>query len=112
MATFTYIPDWGPSPDLQPRILQAKFGDGYDQRAPNGLNDLLPTWNLVFSHRTQAEALAIAAWFAANKAHVTAFDWTAPDGTVGKWVAEKWTPAKPEDYGSWSVTANLRMVPA
>ncbi len=80
MATFPYSPDWGATPDLQPRVLQAKFDDGYDQRAADGLNDLLATWKLTFSRRTQAEATAIAAWFARHRAHVTAFDWAGPFG--------------------------------
>jgi len=112
MATFTYAPDWGCKPTMQPRILQAKFGDGYDQRAGDGLNTRLPVWPLTFSVRTQTEATAIAAWLAMNNADVTPFDWVAPDGTVGKWIANKWTPATPDDYGSWSVQVEIRQVPA
>ncbi len=89
MATFPYTPDWGAAPELQPRVLQAKFGDGYDQRTADGLNDLLSTWKLSFSVRTQAEATAIAAWFARHRAHVTAFDW-----------AGVWGDAVDEQFGT------------
>ncbi|BDU72401.1 phage tail protein [Mesoterricola silvestris] len=112
MAAFTYIPDWGPDPSLEPATRTVNLGDGYEQRSNKGLNPYLPTWNLTFSKRSQGEAQAIAAWFIANTANVTAFTWTAPDGDTGLWVADKWTPAKPVDYNSWAVSAIFRKVPA
>ena len=78
MATFTYAPDWGASPELEPRVRSVQFGDGYEQRATNGLNPILPTWKLQFTKRTQTEAQAIYSWMVANNAQVTAFDWAAP----------------------------------
>lgn len=78
MATFTYAPDWGASPELEPGLRSVRFGDGYEQRATNGLNPILPTWKLQFTKRTQAEAQAIYSWMVANNAQVTAFDWAAP----------------------------------
>lgn len=110
MATFTYVPDFGPSPELTPRILKASFGDGYEQRAEAGLNPYMPTWNLTFSIRSETEAKAIAAWLQTNKAASTPFDWTAPDGTTGKWIADKWTPARPDSHNAWSVAATFRKV--
>lgn len=78
MATFTYIPDWGASPELTPSIKKAGFGDGYEQRAENGLTPYLPTWNLQFSRRTETEAKAIAAWLQTNKAATVPFQWAPP----------------------------------
>ncbi len=111
MATFPYAPDWGCKPTMTPRVLKAQFGDGYDQRVSDGINTRLPVWPLTFSVRTQTEAQAIASWLATNNADTTSFDWTAPDGTVGKWIANKWSPATPDEYNSWSVTAEFRQVP-
>lgn len=83
MTTFTYIPDWAPTPDQDLRIKRSRFGDGYEQRSEDGLNAIQPTWKLTFSRRTQAEAQAIQTWLVANKAYVNAFDWAAPgEGTV------------------------------
>lgn len=83
MATFPYLPDLGASPDLTPRLRSVQFGDGYRQRAEDGLNTIQPSWKLTFSSRTQLEAQAIGAWMIANKAHVNAFDWAAPgEGNV------------------------------
>ena len=78
MATFTYMPDWGATPELTPRVRSVQFGDGYSQDAPDGLNPILPTWKLNFTKRTQAEAQAIYSWLVAQNAHYTRFDWAAP----------------------------------
>lgn len=78
MATFTYMPDWGATPELEPRVRSVQFGDGYSQDAPDGLNTILPVWKLTFSKRTQAEAQAIYSWLIAQNAHYTRFDWAAP----------------------------------
>lgn len=78
MATFTYMPDWGATPELTPRVRSVAFGDGYSQDAPDGLNTILPVWKLTFSKRTQAEAQAIYSWLIAQNAHYTRFDWAAP----------------------------------
>lgn len=78
MATFTYLPDWGASPELEPGVRSVRFGDGYEQRATNGLNPILPLWKLQFTRRTQVQAQAIYSWMIANNAQVTAFDWAAP----------------------------------
>jgi len=111
MATFTYSPDNNCAPSMKPSRLTSSFGDGYEQRAGAGLNQLLPTWQLSFSKRTQTEATAIYTWLKTNTAHITAFDWTAPDGTVGKWIADTFIPPYPVSYGQWTITANFRQVP-
>jgi len=84
MTAFTYSsPDWGCSPTLTPRVLTVTFGDGYEQRVPDGLNTILPSWPLNFTKRTQVEAQGIYAWLIANNAHYTPFDWAAPgEGTA------------------------------
>lgn len=107
MATFTYSPDWAPTPELTPRLRSVRFGDGYEQRAPDGLNPVLPTWKLNFSVRSQAEAFAIYAWLLNNNAYVTPFDWAAPgQGTA---------TAEPFGTGdgsrvTWSLVASGRRV--
>lgn len=112
MATFTYSPDWGCKPTMTPRVNKCQFGDGYDQRSGDGINTRLPTWPLTFSVRSQTEALAIESWLETNNADTTSFDWTAPNGVAAKWVADEWTPATADDWGSWSITAKFRQVPA
>lgn len=111
MATFTYIPDWAPAPTMTPARRSIKLGEGYDQRSGSGLNQFLPTWPLSFTKRSQTEATAIYNFFKNNLAHITPFDWTSPDGVVGKYVADEFTPPYPVSFGQWATTAKVRQVP-
>jgi len=109
MATFTYKPDKSAAGSNAPRIRKAQFGDGYEQRALDGLNPDLAKWSLSFTGRSQADAFAIRDFFIAQGG-VTAFDWTAPDGRTGKWVCDSWK-VQAVDYTVWAVSAEFRQVP-
>lgn len=87
MATFTYIPH-SASLSMKPRVRIAAFGDGYEQRIGDGINTAPKSWSLTFVNPT-ADADAILSFFAARNG-AEAFDWTDPDGAVGKWVVREW----------------------
>lgn len=110
MATFDWIPDQGASFELAPRVNRTQFGDGYSQRVPDGLNSVMETWNLAFTLRTKAEVGAIDAFLRTQKG-ATAFDWTSPAGTVGKFVCVRWSASYLHDLDS-SLTATFEQVPA
>jgi len=61
-----------------PRVRSAKFGDGYEQRRVDGINNIKETYNVTFNNRTVSEADDIIAFFD-TKAGVTSFDFTLPD---------------------------------
>lgn len=42
------------------RILSAKFGDGYEQRVLDGINNIEETYSISFKNRAQAEINTIA----------------------------------------------------
>ena len=79
MATFAYMPDWGATLKMTPRVRRVAFGDGYEQRAADGINNNLQTWDLTFSRRTDTEVEAILA-FLNLMAGVTSFGWEPPSG--------------------------------
>jgi len=79
MATFTYAPDWGASLKMAPRVRRVAFGDGYEQRAGDGINNNLQTWDLTFSKRTDTEIEEILA-FLTVAGGVALFDWEPPAG--------------------------------
>ena len=58
MDTFTWTT---PNATLkeQPRVLSAKFGDGYGQDSPDGLNADLQTWDLVFEDEYAADIVGM-----------------------------------------------------
>lgn len=94
MATFTITPDFGASYEVKPNVRQTKFGDGYEQRQANApFNTRAKKWALRFSLRTDAEVAAIIAFLEAQNG-VASFDWTAIDGTTGKYVCRSWSSAK------------------
>ena len=93
MATFTYTPDNGVSYEAKPNVRQIKFGDGYEQRAANGLNTMPKKWTLKFSMRNDTEADAITSFLEAQ-AGVTSFTWTDINNYTGKYVCRSWTRVK------------------
>lgn len=89
MSDFTYPASWGSENDEEPSVLSAKFGDGYEQRASDGINSNLQVWPLRFEVRTASEADAIIAFFRLKKG-ATSFTWTNLEGVEIRVVCRKW----------------------
>lgn len=89
MTTFSYAPDYPPQAVRAPATNNAKFGDGYEQRAENGINSLPEIWDLAFNNRDLADANAIDTFFKDRKG-VTYFEWTTPTGVSGKFICRTW----------------------
>tara|TARA_B100000900_G_scaffold304133_1_gene262754 strand:- start:213 stop:533 length:321 start_codon:yes stop_codon:yes gene_type:complete len=62
----------------KPLIFQSKFGDGYQQRIANGINNLEQTFSVTFKTRTKEEIDDIIGFFESTNG-VTAFDFTFAD---------------------------------
>jgi phage-related protein len=75
-ATFTYSPTYGSPKASAPRVLATQFGDGYEQRAVDGINPDLKSWDLTFTNRATTDADAIEAFLVTNTG--LAFNWTPP----------------------------------
>ena len=90
MTTFTYTPDFGANKKLTPKINSISFGDGYEQRARNGLNTNPQTWELTFSNRTDTEAGDIDSFLTA-RGGAESFDWTPYNESAGKYVCKEWS---------------------
>lgn len=108
MATFTWAPDFGATLDRSPKVKTAKFGDGYEQRVADGINNNPRNWPLTFSARTNTEAGQIMTFLDA-RAGVEAFDWTDPDGVAGKFVCRKYSKTLSK-YGINNVSATFEQV--
>ena len=72
------VPDRTMSNAIQPRVLKVQFGDGYEQRIQDGINNLKQEFSVTFNNRPKAEIDDIVA-FLNNKAGTTAFNFTYPD---------------------------------
>lgn len=88
MSTFTHSPETA-ALTTKPRIRTATFGDGYEQRLADGINNAPRSWALTFTRPT-VEADAILAFFEARNG-AESFDWTPPYGAAGKFVARDWS---------------------
>lgn len=108
MPTFNIAPDFGSPLTARPRVLAAAFGDGYTQRAGDGINVLAEEWALTFSARTTTERDAILDFLKARKG-VESFDWTSPSGTAGKFLCPEWGYT-PDNTATHTVTAKFQQV--
>lgn len=95
MATFTVIPSYSSKLAEEPRVLRTNYGDGYEARIADGINNDLQTWSVNFTGKTAAMTTIIS--FFRTEGGVTAFDWTPPNESAGKYVVASWT----RSYGSF-----------
>lgn len=110
----TVSPDKGLTRVSSPKVLVAKFGDGYEQRLPNGINSIDETFNATFNNRTKEEIDDITGYLASLKG-ATSFTYIIPDTngsgneTSIKVVCENYSQAY--NYGDfYSAMATFRRV--
>lgn len=58
--TSNAVLDRGAGRTTQRRVLSAKFGDGYEQRVLDGINNIEETYDVSFRNRSKAEINTIA----------------------------------------------------
>lgn len=89
-----------------PRVRLVKFGDGYEQRMPDGLNHQLRTWQ-VRCERCEPRAAADILTFLRARAGVEAFDWITNEDIPVKVVCETWQPEHVRVKGLHRVNISL-----
>jgi phage-related protein len=82
MSDFNYVPSYTTGGSDKYAELESRFGDGYVQSIPDGINPVAETINLVFDPIVDADIEAIRAFFR-GKAGQT-FTWTNPKTAVEK----------------------------
>ena len=109
--TFTWPPDNGAKESHEPSRREVRFGDGYGQRSPNGLNPDMPLWKgLSWSGRSASEISDIVAFLDAQGS-VEPFNWTPPGRTSGLYICPVWE-RRYVDGPVIYVTADFIKVPA
>jgi phage-related protein len=109
MSTFTWIPDIGSTEERAPRIRSVQFGDGYEQRAQDGINADMRKRSLSFTARSSAESTAILAFLEAQGG-TASFDYTHPGDSSRKYVCKSWK-ATDTGYLLKTITAEFQEVP-
>lgn len=74
--------DRGAQEQPKPRVLKAQFGDGYEMRMADGINNTPRKWSLVFNNRTNDDIDNLYAFFQ-RLAGVDTCRLTVPDTTAG-----------------------------
>ena len=59
MKEFTWQPDWKMKRKKKPNVNVIKFGDGYEQRQQNGINNNLRTYDVTFTGAEQRARLNV-----------------------------------------------------
>lgn len=89
MERFTWYPRPGMGIKTKPLVKVVKFGDGYEQRTPSGLNVQLSTYNVTF--RVTKDEGGTLRGFLSRHGGYKAFLWQPPDSKVEiKVVCREW----------------------
>lgn len=110
MATLPFEPKVAgdSSVAVTPRTLRVDFGDGYNQRAGDGLNTTPGKWSLKWDLKA-TDATTLIAFFKTHGGH-TSFDWTPPRETVSqKFIVNDWNEVPYGESGA-TITANIEQV--
>jgi phage-related protein len=77
--------------NVQAQILQNKFGDGYSERAAQGLNNESQVWQLSWNNRPISDIDTIEAFIKAAGGYQS-FYWTPPRGSAPLlFFCQKWS---------------------
>jgi phage-related protein len=71
-------PDKTLTNNIQPKVLIAKFGDGYEQRVPDGINNIKETYSIQFRNREKIFINEVANFLKGTNS-VSKFDFILPN---------------------------------
>ncbi|MBX9348709.1 phage tail protein [Chromobacterium vaccinii] len=86
--TFVWIPSLNPETETAPAVSVSRFGDGYSQRVPAGINSIVDSYNLSFNYRNDKE-IADMSSFLERHGGVRWFWFQSPGGGKVKVVCQK-----------------------
>jgi phage-related protein len=92
---FIWDPSYNANTNHNPKIKINQFGDGYDQRVPDGINNILMDVDYSFEGRTLQEVSAIL-HFLYNRGGTELFFFTPPPpySTRKRFICKTWTHAE------------------
>ena len=109
---FLWVESAGTALEEKPRVASTQFGDGYEQRGPDGLHPVRQVWTMKFADVEDAVANDIVAFFRARVTSMglEAFDW-APlwaGGTKIRVTCREWSRTAGERWGESNISATFR----
>jgi phage-related protein len=89
-----------------PRVRLAKFGDGYEQRVQDGINNDPQKWTMAFSKRSGTDIDGVDDFFKARGGYESFFWTPRGEATPRKFVCRKWT----RKYDVYDVVQSINFV--
>tara|TARA_B100000614_G_scaffold262313_1_gene295220 strand:- start:2707 stop:3249 length:543 start_codon:yes stop_codon:yes gene_type:complete len=107
---FFWIPSYSPTISTEPAVRTLKFGDGYEQRSPDGINTNLLKISLNYDNRDEAEITAIS-HFLHQRGGSEAFAYLPPSpySSMKKFVCRQWDVTMNFD-NNYSIKVDLEEV--
>ena len=102
MREFTWSPNWSMKRKNKPSVSVIEFGDGYEQRRQDGINNNLRTYDVAFSG-AEDRINAIAKFLEEHKA-VNAFLWSPYGDKQGKFTCSEWDTEKQTGFSTLTTT--------
>lgn len=110
--------DWAESPgtarQVRPRVAATRFGDGYQERAPDGLNPITDVWSVQHRAVDDTVADAIVAFLQARINAVTgqeSFEWWPPRAAAAiRVTCSEWSRSLGEQVDTSNITATFEQV--
>lgn len=106
-ATFQWQHRATPTGAITHRTLVAQFGDGYVQRAGDGLNTKGAEWPLEFVG--QRDVIDDIADFLDSHAGSKTFNWMPPFGAIGTYVAPNGYTVTPNGNDVFTLAVTFRL---
>ncbi len=111
MATFAWAESSSSALEEAPRVAETKYGDGYAERAPDGLNATKQAWSLTFRAVSREAGDDIVAFFRARNTAIGGlenFDW-APlwSSSTIKVVCRGWTRTQLDAWDESDITCRF-----
>ena len=112
MATFAWAESASSALEEAPRINELRYGDGYSETSPDGLNPMQQAWSLQFRKVSREAGDQIIAFFRARVSPVAGrenFDWTPLWSTEPiKVVALSWNRTQLDDFDESDITVRFQ----
>lgn len=105
---FVWRPDFQSSASKKTDVRETKFGDGYLQTVPMGLNSVMADWSLQFTELNDVEAMQID-YFLASMKGASAFFWKDATGKRLKFRCPEWSTTYQDDQQN-SISARFVQV--
>lgn len=107
MADWVWVESPGTTLDEEPRLREASFGDGYVQRAPDGINNRPQKWELSFDDVDDVEADSMIAFLRTHNG-VTPFNyWPMWASAAIKVVCKRWRRTLGSKLRTSTITATF-----